>query len=420
MKLQLNNIFKNTFKNTLKNRKAYNMIVYIIILIITFIILYSTDLVYYTAYLIDYLLNRHSYTFKEEAQYKDNRFIQPDYFLTTFMNDYREKKLRNLPFIESQPIFEIDINELTKEKVSEISQNFTQPFVVRGLIKNFVCVKKWDLDYFEKEYGDIEVPAFSDNKSVSYSKNRNSSLKKCNSENNLCSIKEICEGIRNGDPLYINNISKLFTVSQQAQEELNLNKMSNIINESFLKEQKDCNFMSQLFLGGKNTGTSLHCAANINFFFNIKGSKHWGFIDPKHTSLIKCQTNDKGLFAISDDDFFSESERNPFLKIPRYETILHPGDFLFNPAWYWHAIKNKTDYTIGVANRFIFNLHDEMSFVTNNLFFTFLQMFSPLYYLEFQMNYLQNYFDKTKTTQQLYGNLVDREILNTISQTNTL
>jgi hypothetical protein len=397
--------------NKLLNVDLYKKYIHVILIIIILIIICFTNTPYYLAYLIDYLLNRSSYNFKEEAQYKDNRIIQKDYFLTTFMNNNRNDRLKQLPKVNSRPINEIDMNELTKEKVAEVSKNFTEPFIVRGLIKEFDCVKKWNLDYFDNEYGDIQVPAFSDDKIVSYSRNSSTKLKKCNNDNNLCSIHEICKGIKNGEPVYINNISKLFTESKQAESELNLNKMSEIMNEHFFKQKKENTFMSQLFLGGKNTGTSLHCASNVNFFFNVKGTKHWGFIHPKYTSLIKCQTSDKGLFAISDDDFFSESENNPFLRIPRYEALLNSGDFLFNPAWYWHAVKNKTDYTIAVANRYIFDFLGEVPCVSNNYFFSFLQLFSPVYYLMWFLN-----ADKNQSSQQIFGNMVDQEILNNLSQ----
>jgi hypothetical protein len=185
------------------------------------------------------------------------------------------------------------------------------------------------------------------------------------------------------------------------------------MNQHFLNNPRKNDFMSQLFLGGKNTGTSLHCASNINFFFNIKGTKHWGFIDQKYTHLINCQTSNKGLFAVSSDDFFSEGENNAFLKIPRYEAILNAGDFLFNPAWYWHAVKNKSDYTIAVANRYMVNvlsMHKEIPTLKNNYFFTFLQLFSPSYYMKFF------FIDKTKSSQYNIGNIIDKEIINTAAK----
>lgn len=403
-------------KNSSIQTKYPKMYLLLVLFLFFLLLFYFTNTSYYLAYTLDYLLNRNEYNFKEESQFKDNSLKQDDYFLTNFMKNYRNRILEKMPVIQSTQLPEININDISKETCAKISHNFTQPFVIRGLIKNFECVRKWDLDYFEKEYGNTEVPAFSvtDNK-VSYSKNNSTSIKKCNNSN-FCSIKTICQSIRAGEPLYINNISKLFTVSDKAREELNLDKMSDIMNQSFLKNPAKNEFMSQLFLGGKNTGTSLHCSSNINFFFNIKGQKQWGFIDPKYTHLINCQTSKQGLFAVCSDDFFDKSDNNAFLKIPRYETVLNSGDFLFNPGWYWHAVKNKSEYTIAVANRYMVDVlfGSEMQVIKNNSVFTFLQLFSPLYYSKFFL------YDKTKSMQDNYGTLVDKEIIDNISKNDVL
>jgi len=393
-----------------KSKQSHVVMVLAIVILVFMIVFFLTDVGYFTAYTVDYLLNRHNYKFKEEAQYGDNRITQTDSILTTYMNSIRDSKLAKMPKIPSEPLPEIDVRDLTKEKVLEISNHFREPFIVRGLIRDFDCVQKWNLEYFETEYGDVDVPVLMDDKPVSYSKGKATPLKKCNSDNHFCSIREICKSIRNGEPLYINNISKLFTVSDQARAELNLDKMSQIMNESFFKNEKKNVFMSQLFFGGKNTGTSLHSASNINFFFNVKGTKHWGFIHPKYTSLIKCQTSDKGLFAVSADDFFSEKEDNPYLRIPRYEALLNSGDFLFNPPWYWHAVKNKTDYTIAVANRYMVVLDGEVPSMSNNYFYTFLQLFSPSHYAKVI------YPDKDQSYQDYYGELVDKEVLDNLTQ----
>jgi hypothetical protein len=397
------------------------IIVLVIILHIIIILLTCTDLLYWGAYTIDYLQNRNTYTFKEEAQYSENHLEVSNTFLTKYMNKNRNTRLSKLPRVASRPLPELKIENLSPENVKNISNGFTQPFVVRGLIKDFDCVKKWNLDYFEKEYGNIEVFTFSDVDRLKYSRNGGTKVKQCNNENNLCSIKQICESIRKGEAIYVNNISKLFTVSEQARNELNLDKMEKLFDTKFTNrglrkqnEYKDPNFMSQLFFGGKNTGTSMHSASNVNFFYNIVGQKKWGFIDPKYSSLIKCQSSHQGLFAIAEEDFFSESKNNPFLRIPRYETVLNPGDFLFNPAWYWHAVKNKTDYTIAVANRYLFTPFGEIPVISNNKMFSFLQLFSIPYYMKWLSN------DSKKPHQEIFGNVVDQEIINTVSQSSTL
>jgi hypothetical protein len=154
------------------------------------------------------------------------------------MKNYRNETLKIMNKIESIKIPEINFNELSKEKIILISNNFTQPFVIRGLISDFDCVKKWSLDYFEKEYGDIEVPTFIVDNNISYSKNTSTKIKKCN-DTNFCSIKQICKNIKLGQPLYINNISKLFTVSEQASNELNLDRIADIMNNSFFNQKTD-------------------------------------------------------------------------------------------------------------------------------------------------------------------------------------
>ena len=360
-----------------KQKSSWWPIVYGIIIVYGLV---GTNALYYTAYTVDYLLNRHKYVFTEEGSHKDNKFdadadadALPS-ILRKYMDWSRETRLRTLPRIPSEPLPELSITAMTPEIARKISDNFSKPFVIRGMIRDFDCVKKWDLDYFESEYGDVEVPVF-DNLTNSTNVGK---IKKCNTTNNLCSIHKICRDIRDGKPLYVNNISTLFTVSEQARKELNLDEMSKLMNSRFFSSRNKPNdFMSQLFLGGKNTGTSLHCAANINFFFNVKGEKHWGFIDPAYTSLINCKSSAQGLYSNSVDDFFSES--SPFSRIPRYETVLKPGDVLYNPAWYWHAVKNLTEYTIAVANRSMsFDFFTgELPFIKNNLFFSFLQIFSP-------------------------------------------
>ena len=36
-----------------------------------------------------------------------------------------------------------------------------------------------------------------------------------------------------------------------------------------------------------------------------------------------------------------------------FKTCLNPGDVLINPSWWWHAVKNVTDETIGCATRWL-------------------------------------------------------------------
>ena len=37
------------------------------------------------------------------------------------------------------------------------TKNYTMPIVIKGLIKDFDCVKKWNISYLQKECGNCKV-----------------------------------------------------------------------------------------------------------------------------------------------------------------------------------------------------------------------------------------------------------------------
>jgi hypothetical protein len=112
----------------------------------------------------------------------------------------------------------------------------------------------------------------------------------------------------------------------------------------------------QLFLGRKGTGSPFHAAANWNWFFNVEGRKTWWFVDPRHGYLLypfaaMGQAASFALCPFPDDydrEFFPA-----FAHCPIFKVTLEPGDVIFNPPWWWHAIRNQTDTTLGVASRWI-------------------------------------------------------------------
>ena len=138
------NIFKQIFKTKQKilNKKSVSNTFLVVILFVLLYILLATDFLYFSAYTIDYLCNRSKYTFKEEGQFSDNKFEDSNTFLSRYMDSTRKNKLAKLPLIDPQTLPEIPIDELNPENVYKVSQGFTQPFVVRGLIKDFECVNK--------------------------------------------------------------------------------------------------------------------------------------------------------------------------------------------------------------------------------------------------------------------------------------
>ena len=142
--------------------------------------------------------------------------------------------------------------------------------------------------------------------------------------------------------MYINNVSRIFGYHPELLDSLDLEKIKYYSGEDIKNEVH----ITNLFIGGKDTGSSLHCALTGNFFYNIKGQKLWYLIHPKYTKLLKPLLSRTGLFSVSQLAICVHAKKGAVLNIPRYEMLLDEGDMLFNPPWYWHAVINKSAYTI--------------------------------------------------------------------------
>jgi hypothetical protein len=110
----------------------------------------------------------------------------------------------------------------------------------------------------------------------------------------------------------------------------------------------------QLFVGRAGTGTPLHHAANYNMFYMIDGKKQWHFVDP-YDSIMGYPLSIFGraanfMFCLFPDEY--NKEAFPLFEYcPVYSAVLDPGDVLFNPCYWWHAVKNVTPTTVAVASR---------------------------------------------------------------------
>ncbi|CAK9251140.1 unnamed protein product [Sphagnum jensenii] len=110
----------------------------------------------------------------------------------------------------------------------------------------------------------------------------------------------------------------------------------------------------QLFAGREGTGTPFHHAAVHNWFYMIDGTKKWWFVDPYDT-VLGYPIAYFGRAAAALQVLFpyeGNLEDYPLFKYcPIYSTELNPGDVMYNPPMWWHAIKNTSPYTVAVASR---------------------------------------------------------------------
>ena len=222
--------------------------------------------------------------------------------------------------------------------IKQYTNNYRTPLVIKGMLKDFPCVKKWDIEYLKQNCGQYLVKGFTKSDGNSWLQNQYDNIKVLDN----VKFANACDMIKKGELIYINNFHSIFIDCKILQQDLDLKRLEKITPLEY-------GDVSQLFFGPKGTGTTLHCAAKSNIFYNIKGKKKWTFIDPKYAEYLSPVLSNNGIFVVSKLNYFKD--KNVLRSIPKYEYTLEEGDLLFNPSWWWHCVENLSEYTIGVANR---------------------------------------------------------------------
>jgi hypothetical protein len=113
----------------------------------------------------------------------------------------------------------------------------------------------------------------------------------------------------------------------------------------------------------------------IYSFRQVAGHKKWWFIPPTQTPYLKPSINVNGFSAHTHTLVGKGGAApSPWLsKLVRYTTVLHPGDVLINPPWFWHGIlnlgdKEKHDLVIGSPVRYKSGYNSKAAFKINILY----------------------------------------------------
>ena len=103
-----------------------------------------------------------------------------------------------------------------------------------------------------------------------------------------------------------------------------------------------------LFLGGEGTATGLHSAMAPNLFVQVHGRRRWTIYPAQFGPFFQPKV-DASPFFVSHVDAH-QREHEVVSRLPVYEVELDPGDVLFNPAFFWHQVRNLSA-GIGVGYR---------------------------------------------------------------------
>ena len=287
----------------------------------------------------------------------------PFLFLKQLLNSFENKMIiKYLPrsYIKPTKIPTISAYSLTEKSFSRISNNYNNPVLIKGFMSDAPAIQCWSLDYLNRKIDkDFKINCISNKVQII-----------------PLTFNEFIE--RKEENIYINNNH---TILSHFISLFNDIKQRFLLLKAILYKIPNHIHIANLFIGyGKNKGSHLHCGGSGNFFTQIKGKKHWTFIDPKYSCLLKGRLSLSGIHAQTLFDMPDRSIKIPpeiFNHLPRYEVLLEPGDIIWNPPWWWHRVHNVSDkLNIGMAIRL--NKVTKLN-LQNNLLYT-LSGYTYLFY----------------------------------------
>ncbi len=197
------------------------------------------------------------------------------------------------------------------------------PVIISGKAKKWDCLKNWSPESLEKRFGDD--PVMVTNENVNDIKVEDITL------------KEVIDAMKKGDTSKYARFNNLLFMHPELVNDLDLGYLNSIAPRA--KE----NLNYQIFMGAKGSKTSLHAAVSHNLFIQVYGSKHWYLVSPRHDLALRPPANRSPYFISNFDPAQPDYQRYPSMEyVDMYEFELHEGDILFNPACFWHQVKNLT------------------------------------------------------------------------------
>jgi hypothetical protein len=219
------------------------------------------------------------------------------------------------------PLIELD-NDISDEDFLKIC--YDGPRIFRGAAKDWDAVKKWDLEFFEQNYGDQKIIIMNN---VGLTDN----------EYETMSFKHYIEGLRSGSLKYL-KFSDLVHENEELKGDFNMKWLRKLCLLPFSWGE-----VTRFFMGGKGTLTPLHVGFSNFLFTQVMGKKKWIFYPPNNRMFLDARTERTTYLFSKANPYELNDPEFPLMKYAtRYEAILEPGDIIWVPSFTWHYVENPT------------------------------------------------------------------------------
>lgn len=217
------------------------------------------------------------------------------------------------------------IKLLERDDMEQVMKSNT-PCIVSGAINHWPAVKKWSLAYFKKKIGHLKFIAEygmpTGKEPIQFK------LSEFQRQISLNDFIDVITEPEEGKSYYIANKS--------------IDRFESLTSDVLFDELTSYpsnDSMTKVWLGSKNTKSSLHTDPYTNVLAQIHGSKKVFLVDPKDTKNLSVYEShiDKSRVDPEAPDF----EKFPLLQeVTIYTGTLEEGDCLYIPKLWWHTVRS--------------------------------------------------------------------------------
>jgi hypothetical protein len=214
-----------------------------------------------------------------------------------------------------------------------------KPVVLEGAGREWPAVKKWTFEFLMERCGQDRVDVL-DGHNWKVSRREGDDV--VSTAERGMQVKELLAAARTGSGWY-GAFMELLDKYEDLRKDIDLDFVRRYGSMDGRVPWQQ-NILAKMYVGGPMTATSLHCAPVMNLYLQAYGRKRWVLIAPRFTPFMYMGLSKGGNWQ-SRVDF-----RNPdytecplYQYVDRYETVLEPGDVLWNPPWVWHGVQNLTE-----------------------------------------------------------------------------
>lgn len=244
--------------------------------------------------------------------------------------------------VSARPVPRVPASRLSPDDFQKVYLRSNTPVVIEGLARDWEAVRNWSPSWFRTQYGNAVIPVRTRADALDANGLRIRDMK----------LAELVDNMDAGGTYMGGNLEDIFNNNPELREALDIP----LLTKYGVANKRSKIGSTQLFMSGAGTQSGFHCTNGINLFVQVYGNKEWTFVSPKHSKWMHPATRKDMFYAASFLDWKKshqeiEEDGFPLYKYaPKFVAWLEPGDVLFSPQWWWHAVRTPS-HSIAVATR---------------------------------------------------------------------